>query len=150
MRTITVLALLHLVHGLQPWLDHAPNTVHKHRAQHNKNASTARRDASAGVAPTHASFRAVFVWSSGHAGTTTLASTLRGLALPGVLVHFEETPPPPSPLAGSAGNQRAMADCATSLAAWVREEYTAWIAAQLRTHRASVYVTWGSANSEHC
>ena len=53
------------------------------------------------------------------------------------------TPPPPSPLAGSAGNQRAMADCATSLAAWVREEYTAWIAAQLRTHRASVYVHVG-------
>ena len=44
------------------------------------------------VTTTFDSYRAVFIWSPGHAGTVTLAMALRGAEIPGVLVDFEQTP----------------------------------------------------------
>ena len=98
----------------------------------------------ASVTTTFDSYRAVFIWSPGHAGTVTLAMALRALEIPGVLVDFEQTPnhSPLSPCK-PARCSRVLSDCARALDRWVRDEYEAWIVRRLQRAAAKVYVHVG-------
>ena len=61
-------------------------------------------------------FRAVYIWSPGHAGTTTLFKALKALDLPGVVVDFERTPKH-SPLSACQrfSCDRVLTECADDL-----------------------------------
>ena len=94
------------------------------------------------------SFRAVFIWSPGHAGTTTLAQALRSMELPpNVLVDFERTPSH-SPISackvpGACDERRPVSDCSRALRSWVRGQYVPWISRRLRRKSKSLYVHVG-------
>ena len=99
---------------------------------------------SAASATTLDSFRAVFIWSPGHAGTVTLAMALRALNIPGVLVDFEQTPnhSPLSPCK-PARCSRVLTDCSRALTRWVLNDYQTWIVRRLQRAASSVYVHVG-------